>query len=173
MKDLYESILTDIETTLSVADDDVKTVVNGTVPTFKDFHSISIWNGVEWECPLLMKKFAKDVEKAMQKYNSNYIAENIIGMRCMYRESLGRGQLIFGLYLYDKNGRSFCIRGIGSTTERSSPGDAKKLILKFIKCVCNDHDILDTLAEIHNTSTGSVANWFPYAIDFKNFVKRL
>ena len=169
MKNLYESILTDIETTLSVADNDVKTVVNGAVPTIKDFHSISIWEGVEWECPLLMQKFAKDVEKVMQKYNNNYIAENIIGMRCMYREALSKGHLIFGLFLYDKNGQSFNIRGIGGTTERISPMDAKKLILKFIKCACNDHGILDTLAEIHNTATG---NW-QYTIDFKNFVKRL
>jgi hypothetical protein len=169
MKNLYESILSDIETTLSVADNDVKAVVNGTVPTIKDFHYISIWEGVEWECPLLMKKFAKDVEKVMQKYNNNYIAENIIGMRCMYREALSRGHLIFGLNLYDNNGQRFNIRGIGGMPERISPTDAKKLILKFIKCVCNDHDILDTLAEIHNTATG---NW-QYTVDFKNFVKRL
>jgi hypothetical protein len=177
MKDLRTlleaSMLSDIETTLSAGDNDVKTVLNGTVPNIKDFHHISIWEGVEWECPLLIKKFAKDVEKVMQKYNNNYIAENIIGMRCMYREALGRAQLIFGLYLYDKNGQSFCIRGIGSTTERISPMNAKKLILKFIKYVCDDYDILDTIAEIHNTSTGSVANWFQNAIDFKDFVKNL
>lgn len=170
MKYLYESILTDIETTLSVADNDVKAVINGTVPTIKDFHRISMmWEGVEWECPLLMKKFAKDVEKVMQKYNNNYIAENIIGMRCVYREALSKGHLIFELYLYDKNGQSAKLRGIGSTPERISPTDAKKLILKFIKCICNDHGILDTLAEIHNTAIGS----WQYAIDFKNFVKRL
>jgi hypothetical protein len=51
--------------------------------------------------------------------------------------------------------------------------NAKKLILKFIKYVCDDNDILDTIAEIHNTSTGSVANWFQNAIDFKDFVKKL
>ena len=170
MKNLYESILSDIETTLSIADNDVKTVINGTVPTIKDFHYISIWEGVEWECPLLMKKFAKDVEKVMQKYNNNYIAENIIGMRCMYRNALSRGHLIFGLYLYDKNGQSFNIRAIGSTTERISPMDAKKLILKFIKCVCNDHSILDKMSDIHNAATG---HWYQDAIYFKDFVKKL
>lgn len=170
MKNLYESILSDIETTLSVADDDVKTVVNGTVPTIKDFRYISIWEGVDWECPLLMKKFAKDVEKVMQKYNDNYIAENIIGMRCMYRNALSRGHLIFGLYLYDKNGQGFNIRGIGSTTERISPMDAKKLILNFIKCVCNDHSILDKMADIHNNAK---QGWQQDAIYFKDFVKKL
>lgn len=170
MKNLYESILSDIETTLSVADNDVKTVINGTVPTIKDFHHISIWEGVEWECPLLMKKFANDVEKVMQKYNDNYITENIIGMRCMYREALSRGHLIFGLYLYDKMDKNFNIRGIGSTTERISPMDAKKLILNFIKCVCNDHDILDTIAEIHNNAK---LGWQEDALYFKDFVKRL
>lgn len=170
MKNLYESILSDIETTLSVADNDVKTVINGTVPTIKDFHSISIWEGVEWECPLLMKKFAKDVEKVMQKYNDNYITENIIGMRCMYREALSRGHLIFGLYLYDKNGQSFNIRGIGSTTERISTMDAKKLILNFIKCVCNDHSILDKMANIHNNAK---LGWQEDALYFKDFVKKL
>lgn len=170
MKNLYESILSDIETTLSVTDNDVKTVINGTVPTIKDFHHISIWEGVEWECPLLMKKFAKDVEKVMQKYNDNYITENIIGMRCMYREALSRGHLIFGLYLYDKNGQNFNIRGIGSTTERISPMDAKKLILKFIKYVCDDNDILDTIAEIHNNAK---LGWQEDALYFKDFVKKL
>lgn len=170
MKNLYESILSDIETTLSVTDDDVKTVINGTVPTIKDFRYISIWEGVEWECPLLMKKFAKDIEKIMQKYNDNYIAENIIGMCCMYRAALSRGHLIFGLYLYDKNGQKFNIRGIGSTTERISPMDAKKLILKFIKCVCNDHSILDKMADIHNTAS---RHWQQDAIYFKDFVKKL
>ena len=124
--------MSDIETTLSVTDNDVKNIINGDVPTIKDFHRISMmWEGVEWECPLLMKKIAKDVEQVMQKYNDNYIAENIIGMRCMYREALSRGHLIFGLYLYDKNGQNFNIRGIGSTTEGISPMNAKKLILKI------------------------------------------
>lgn len=173
MKTLKESLLSDIDTTLSVTNDDVKTVVNGTVPTIKDFHQISPtspWEGVEWECPLLMKKFAKDVEKIMQKHNDNYIAENIIGMRCMYRKALSSGHLIFGLFLYDKNKQNFNIRGIGSTTERISPMDAKKLILKFIKLVCNDHSILDKMVDIHNTATG---NWYQDAPYFKDFVKNL
>lgn len=173
MKTLKESLLSDIDTTLSVTNDDVKTVVNGTVPTIKDFHQISPtspWEGVEWECPLLMKKFAKDVEKIMQKHNDNYIAENIIGMRCMYRKALSSGHLIFGLFLYDKNKQNFNIRGIGSTTERISPMDAKKLILKFIKLVCNDHGILDKMVDIHNTATG---NWYQDAPYFKDFVKNL
>lgn len=173
MKTLKESLLSDIDTTLSVTNDDVKTVVNGTVPTIKDFHQISPtspWEGVEWECPLLIKKFAKDVERVMQKHNDGYNAENIIGMRCMYRKALSVGHLIFGLYLYDKDGRAFNIRGIGSTTERISPMDAKKLILKFIKLVCNDHSILDKMSDIHNTATG---NWYQDAPYFKDFVKNL
>lgn len=168
---LKESILSDMDITLSVTDNDAKTVVNGNVPTIKDFHRISmIWEGVEWECPLLMKKFAKDVEKIMQKHNDNYIAENIIGMRCMYRKALSTGHHIFGLYLYDNNGRGFNIRGIGSTTERIGARDAEKLILKFIKCVCNDHSILDKMTDIHNTAT---RNWYQDAPYFKEFVKNL
>lgn len=171
MKTLKESILSDIETTLSVTDDDVKNIINGDVPTIKDFHRISMmWEGVEWECPLLIKKFAKDVEKVMQKYNDNYIAENIIGMRCMYREALSRGHLIFGLYLYDRNGRNFNIRGIGSTTEGISPIDAKKLILKFIEYICNDHSILDKIADVHNNAK---RGWQEDALYFKDFVKKL
>lgn len=171
MKNLYESILSDIETTLSVTDNDVKNIINGDIPTSNDFHRISMmWEGVEWECPLLMKKFAKDVEKVMQKYNDNYIAENIIGMRCMYREALSRGHLIFGLYLYDKNGQRFNILGIGSTPERISTMDAKKLILKFIKCVCNDHSILDKIADVHNNAKHG---WQDDEIYFKDFVKKL
>lgn len=171
LRTLLEASILDIETTLSVTDNDVKTVINGTVPNIKDFHHISMmWEGVEWECPLLIKKFAKDVEKVMQKYNNNYIAENIIGMRCMYREALSRGHLIFGLYLYDKNGQSFNIRGIGSTTERISTMDAKKLILNFIKCVCNDHSILDKMADIHNNAK---SGWHEDASYFKDFVKKL
>lgn len=171
MKTLKESILSDIDTTLSVTNDDVKTVVNGIVPTIKDFHRISmVWDGVTWECPLLIKKFAKDVEKIMQKYNDNYNAENIVGMNCMYRKALSVGHHIFGLYLYDKDDRRFNIRGIGSTTERIGVTDAKKLILKFIKCVCNDHSILDKMTDIHNTATG---NWYQDAPYFKDFVKNL
>lgn len=171
MKTLKESILSDIETTLSVTDNDVKNIINGDVPTIKDFHRISMmWEGVEWECPLLIKKFAKDVEKVMQKHNDDYKAENIIGMRCMYREALSKGHLIFGLYLYDKNGKSFNIRGIGSTTERISPMDAKKLILKFIEHVCNDHSILDKLADMHNSAKRGWHEGAPY---FKDFVKNL
>lgn len=168
---LKESLLSDIDTTLSVTNDDVKTVVNGIVPKLNDFHRISmVWDGVTWECPLLIKKFAKDVEKIMQKYNDNYIAENIVGMNCMYRKALSVGHLIFGLYLYDKEGRNFNIRGIGSTTERISPMDAKKLILKFIERVCNDHNILDKLADIHNTAR---SGWYEDAPYFKDFVKNL
>lgn len=171
MRTLKESILQDMDITLSTTDNDAKVVVNGNVPTIKDFRHISmIWEGVEWECPLLMKKFAKDVEKIMQKHNDNYIAENIIGMRCMYRKALSVSHLIFGLYLYDKDGRAFNIRGIGSVTERISPMDAKKLILKFIKLVCNDHSILDKMADKHNTAKG---NWIQDAPYFKEFVKNL
>lgn len=173
MRTLKESLLSDIDTTLSVTNDDVKTVVNGTIPTIKDFHRISPmspWEGVEWECPLLIKKFAKDVERVMQIYNDSYNAENIIGIRCMYRKALSSGHLIFGLFLYDKNKRNFNIRGIGSTTERIGTMDAKKLILKFIKCVCNDHSILDKMADTHNTATG---NWYEDAPYFKDFVKNL
>lgn len=171
MRTLKESILSDIETTLSVTDDDIKNIINGAVPTIKDFHRISMmWEGVEWECPLLIKKFAKDVETVMQKHNDDYKAENIIGMRCMYREALSKGHLIFGLYLYDKNGKSFNIRGIGSTTERISPMDAKKLILKFIEHVCNDHSILDKLADMHNSAKRGWHEGAPY---FKDFVKNL
>ena len=177
MRTLKESILSDIDTTLSVTDNDVKNVINGNIPRIKDFHQMSPtspWEGVEWECPLLIKKFAKDVERVMQIHNDDYNAENIIGMRCMYRKALSRGHLIFGLFLYDKNersfNRSFNIRGIGSTTERISTMDAKKLILKFIKCVCNDHNILDKMADIHNNATG---RWYEDAPYFKNFVKNL
>lgn len=173
MKTLKESLLSDIDTTLSVTDDDVKTVVNGTIPTINDFHHISPmspWEGVEWECPLLIKKFAKGVEIVMQKHNDGYNAENIIGMRCAYRKALSRGHLVFGLFLYDKNKRSFSIRGIGSTTERINTMDAKKLILKFIKCVCNDHSILDKMVDIHNNATG---RWYEDAPYFKHFVKNL
>ena len=106
----------------------------------------------------------------MQKYNDNYKAENIIGMRCMYRQALSTGHMIFGLYLYDKNGRSFNIRGIGSTTERIGARDAERLILKFIERVYNDHSILDKIADIHNTATG---NWWQDAPYFKDFVKKL
>lgn len=171
MKTLKESILSDMDITLSATDDDAKKVLNGNVPTIKDFHYISnIWYGVNWECPFLIKDFAKDVEKIMQKYNDNYKAENIIGMRCMYRQALSTGHMIFGLYLYDKNGRSFNIRGIGSTTERIGARDAERLILKFIERVCNDHSILDKIADIHNTATG---NWWQDAPYFKDFVKKL
>lgn len=177
MKTLKESLLSDIDTTLSVTNDDVKILVNGVMPTIKDFHYLtktSPWYGVTWECPLLIKRFAKAVEKVMQKYNDGYNAENIIGMRCMYRKALSRGHLIFGLFLYDKNersfNRSFNIRGIGSTTERISTMDAKKLILKFIKCICNDHSILDKMANMHNNAAG---NWYGDASDFKDFVKNL
>ena len=171
MKTLKESILQDADITLSVSDDDEKVMVNGNVPKLNDFHRISmIWEGVEWECPLLMKNFAKDVEKVMQKYNDNYIAENIIGMRCMYRKALSVGHYIFGLFLYDNNGRGFNIRGIDSTTERINAMDAKKLILKFIKCLCNDHSILDKMADKHNTAKG---NWIEDAPYFKDFVKNL
>ena len=78
MKTLKESILADMDVTLSVSDNDAKVVVNGNVPKAKDFHRISMmWTGVEWECPLLMKKFAKDVEKIMQKQNIIQNLENI------------------------------------------------------------------------------------------------
>ena len=171
MRTLKESILQDMDITLSTNDDDAKMVVNGNVPKLKDFHRISmIWEGVEWECQLLMKKFAKDVENIMQKHNDNYIAENIIGMRCMYRKALSVGHHIFGLYLYDKYGRGFNIRGIGGTTERINAMDAKKLILNFIKCVCDDNSILDKMADKHNTAKG---NWIEDAPYFKEFVKNL
>ena len=171
MRTLKESILSDMDIALSATDDDAKKVLNGNVPKLKDFRRISmIWDGVEWECPLLIKKFAKDVEKIMQKHNDNYIAENIIGMRCMYRNALSVGHHIFGLYLYDNNGRGFNIRGIGSTTERINTMDAKKLILKFIEHVCNDHSILDKMANKHNTAKG---NWIEDAPYFKEFVKNL
>jgi hypothetical protein len=174
MRTLKESLLSDIDTTLSVTDDDVKTLVNGTIPTIKDFYrnisDMSPWTGVEWECPLLIKKFAKDVERVMQIHNDGYNAEKIIGMRCMYRKALSTGHLVFGLYLYDSDKHDYFIRGIGSTNERISPMDAKKLILKFIKCVCKDHSILDKMAHIHNTATG---NWYQDAPYFKEFVKNL
>lgn len=171
MKTLKESILSDMESTLSVTDNDAKNIINGHVPKLKDFHYISsVWYGVNWECPILIKKLAKDVEKVMQKYNDNYDAENIIGMNCMYRKSLSRGHMIFGLYLYDKNDRRFNIRGIGGTTEAIGARDAERLILKFIKYVCNDHNILDKMANKHNTAKG---NWIQDAPYFKEFVKNL
>jgi hypothetical protein len=173
MRTLKESLLSDIDTTLSVTNDDVKTVVNGVIPTIKDFHYMSKqspWYGVTWECPLLVKKFAKDVEKVMQKYNDDYKAENIIGMRCMYRGSLRSGHLIFGLFLYDNNERRFNIRGIGNTNEAIGARAAERLILKFIEHVCNDHSILDKLADMHNNATG---NWYEDAPYFKDFVKNL
>lgn len=168
---LKESILSDMETALSVTDNDAKNVINGNVPRLKDFHNIAIiWYGVDWECPLLIKEFAKDVEAVMQKYNDNYKAENIIGMRCMYRKSLSAGHQIFGLCLYDKNDRNFSIRGIGGTSERINTRDAERLILKFINYVCNDHSILDKMADKHNTAKG---NWIQDAPFFKEFVKKL
>lgn len=173
MRTLKESILSDMEDTIARGEKDAKKVLNGNVPTIKDFHRMSPmspWEGVEWECPLLMKKFAKDVEKVMQLYNDDYNAEKIIGMRCMYRKALSTGHLVFGLYLYDNDKHDYFIRGIGSTNERISPMDAKKLILKFIKCVCKDHSILDKMAHIHNTATG---NWYQDAPYFKEFVKNL
>jgi hypothetical protein len=173
MKTLKESLLSDIDTTLSVTNDDVKILVNGVMPTIKDFHYLtktSPWYGVTWECPLLIKRFAKAVEKVMQKYNDGYNAENIIGMHCMYRKSLGRGQLIFGLYLYDENEQLFNIHGVGGVVESVGAGDAKRLILKFIKCICNDHSILDKMANMHNNAAG---NWYGDASDFKDFVKNL
>ena len=171
MKTLKESILSDMDVTLSMSDNDAKKVLNGNVPTIKDFHYISnIWYGVEWECPLLIKKFAKDVEKVMHIYNDGYKAENIIGMRCMYRKALSAGHLIFGLYLYDKDKRDFFIRGIGSTPECIGARDAERLILNFIKCVCNDNSILDKMAHIHNTAR---KGWYEDAPYFKDFVKKL
>ena len=160
-----------MDATLSATDDDAKKVLNGIVPKAKDFHYISIiWYGVEWECPLLMKKFAKVVEGIMQKYNDNYKAENIIGMRCMYRQALSTGHKIFGLYLYDKNGRGFNIRGIGGTPECIGARDAERLILNFIKCVCDDNSILNKMANIHNTAR---KGWYEDAPYFKDFVKKL
>ena len=174
MKTLKESILQDADITLSMSDADAKEVVNGVIPTIKDFHYISnIWYGVDWKCPLLIKKFAKSVEKVMQKYNdgySGYKAENIVGMSCMYRKALSMGHMIFGLYLYDKDDRRFSIRGIGGTPESIGARDAERLILKFIKHVCDDHSILDKLADTHNTAKG---DWWQDAPYFKDFVKKL
>jgi hypothetical protein len=173
MKTLKESLLSDIDKTLSVTDNDVKTLINGIIPTIKDFHYISKtspWYGVNWECPILIKKFANDVEKVMQKGNDDYKAENIIGISCVYRKALSAGHMIFGLYLYDKNEQRFNIRGICGTTERIGARDAERLILKFIKCVCNDHSILDKMADIHNNATD---RWFQGAPYFKEFVKNL
>lgn len=170
MKTLKESILSDIETTLSITDNDVKNVINGDVPTSNDFHRIAtIWYGVDWKCPLLIKNFAKDVEKVMQKYNNDYKAENIIGIRCMYRKS-STGHLLFGLYLYDKNEQGFTIRGIGNTPERIGENDAERLILKFIEHVCDDYGILDKIADIHNNAK---RYWYEDAPYFKDFVKKL
>ena len=172
MKTLRESILSDIETTLSVTNDDVKNIINGDVPTINDFNMIKgTWYGVDWKCPLLIKKFAKAVEKVMQRFDNKYKAENIIGMRCMYHDTyLVPGHRIFGLYLYDKNERGFCIRGIGGTTEGISNMDAKRLILKFIEHVCNDHGILDKMVDIHNNAKDE---WHEDTLHFKDFVKKL
>ena len=109
----------------------------------------------------------------MQKYNDGhncYKAENIIGMSCMYRKALTAGYMIFGLYLYDKNDVRYCIRGIGSTPECIGARDAERLILNFIKCVCNDNSILDKMAHIHNTARKC---WHEDSPCFKDFVKKL
>ena len=174
LADIEESVLADMDVTLSVSDNDAKKVLNGNVPTIKDFHYISnIWYGVNWECPLLIKKFAKDVETVMQKYNDGrncYKAENIIGMCCMYRKALSTGCMIFGLYLYDKNDVRYSIRGIGNTPEHIGARDAERLILNFITRVCDDNSILNKMANIHNTAR---KGWYEDAPYFKEFVKNL
>lgn len=171
MKTLRESILSDIETTLSVTNDDVKNIINGDVPTINDFHmKKGTWYGVDWTCTLLIKNFAKDVEKVMQRFDNKYKAENIIGMRCVYSKSLATGHKKFRLYLYDKADRVFTIRGVGGATENISDSDAKTLILKFIEHVCDDHSILDKIADIHNNAKD---DWHEDAPHFKDFVKKL
>lgn len=168
MRTLKESILSDMEDTLSIGNDDVKNIINGDVPTHKDFKVLyNVARGVMWKCPILVKKLAKDVEKRMHDFNHDYKAENIIGICCLYRDALAKGYRKISLYLYDKKYQPYHIFGIGGTTEQINAKAAEYLIMKFIELVCNNHNILDYIAHIHNTAQISSEDYFV------NFVKKL
>jgi hypothetical protein len=160
---IKESILSDMEDTLSVSDDKLYKKLYP-VPKMRDFYKPLSYNKdliyLNWECPFLIKDFAKVVEARMQKsyLSSGYKAEDIVGIEfTLHKAYDAPGYVVFNLYLCDTfaDGKNeYHIYGVGSEEEKCTIPEAKKLIIEFIKRVCDNPKLLNKLALLHNTGDG-------------------
>lgn len=141
-----------MEDTLSVSNDKLYKKLYP-IPKMSDFYKNHFGRiFLDWECPLLVKDFAKIVENVMQKTypSSGYKAEDIIGIRFVFHKPLTvKMGILFNMYLYDKNKENqYHINGLPKIVfdkDTDKIAEAKKMILNFIKSIYNDPDSLNKL----------------------------
>lgn len=142
-----------MEDTLSVSDDKLYRKLYP-MPKMRDFYKQNSYGRtfLDWECPLLIRDFAKIVESEMQKQypSSGYKAEDIVGMQFTFRKSLITSyEMMFNIYLYDKNNENqYHINRLSDIVfdkKANTPAEAKKMILNFIKGIYNDPGSLNKL----------------------------
>lgn len=149
--EIKESILSDMEDTLSVSDNKVYKKLYP-VPKMRDFYKENPYSRtfLDWECPLLIKDFAKIIENVMQKYHDGFKAENIVGIQFALRKpltvSLG---ILFNMYLYDKNNENrYHIDGLPKIVfdkKANTIAEAKKMVIDFVKNIYANPDDLNRL----------------------------
>lgn len=152
---INEGILDDIETTLSISDDDMKNKLNGKIPTVKDFKKSPInrdRHNVYWECPMLISQYVKNINLNLRP-GVHFNINNIMGIRISIVKALMAGEYYFQVGLYDtKLGFVNQLNGIAGAGELIKLPEAKKIAIKFINNIAKDHNKLNDLIQIHNSS---------------------
>lgn len=160
---LVEGILDDIETTLSVSDDDVKNSLNGKIPNIKDFKRSPVnsdRHNVFWECPLLISQYIKEI-----KFPYRIRLDDIIGIRVSIVKALMNGEYYFQVALYDKDLRVSNLNGIAGAGELIKLPAAKKVAIQFIQKIANDHTKLKDIIQTHNSSKYGNPTSFVYYVN--------
>ena len=143
MKTLKESILSDIDKTLSV--DNAYTKIYPT-PKVRDFVKHQ-WGGVQvdWICPNLVQEYIDILDPGVMDAGSSH-KENIIGFRIALRDKYETNA-----YLIDNNG-SFAaaieLTGIGA--DGASIPTQKKEVIEFFNYIQNNPSELKRLFEYVN-----------------------
>ena len=160
---INEGILDDIETTLSVSDNDMKNMLNGKIPTVKDFKKSPInrnRQSVFWECPLLISQYIKEI-----KFPYQIKLDDIIGIRVSIVKALMNGEYYFQVGLYDKNSRVSNLNGIAGAGELIKLPAAKKIAIQFIQKIVNDHTKFKDIIQTHNSSKYGDPTSFVYYVN--------
>lgn len=144
MKSLKESLLADIEDTLSISN---PYILEYPIPSIKDFYRLS--NGqykLEWQCPKIINKYINILITYFQNKKEfswiNSLFKTATGIRCI----INRDKTIDTELIDANNSYVYLLFGVGDWVSNSL-SESKKECIKFLEYIINNPDCIKTIFE--------------------------
>lgn len=138
---LTEGILDDIETTLSISDDDAKKSLNGVIPTIKDFETNPFnrkQHAVSWHCPGLLNSYRSKYPDIIDDYTTiQLVLQTLPRNRANCTLKFTIKPSVVAEYEH--------IKGWGDELTGSNIRNYKKMAIEIITKIANDHGKLEEI----------------------------